>query len=68
MTSPASITVPQESVRELAKWAYAASYYDGIVALDRLTNLPGVGDIVAELAAQNLGREKTEFPEDFDDL
>ncbi len=67
-STAATMTVPVDAARELAKWAFAAHYYDGMVSLETLVDLPGVGSLVAEIAQLNAEREQSGMQKSFDEL
>lgn len=68
MARDALVTLPATAVHELAKWAYAAAHFDGLVPVSELLRLPVAGDFVADVERANRDREAAEFPPSYETL
>ncbi|KUM31900.1 hypothetical protein AQ436_01935 [Arthrobacter sp. EpRS66] len=61
------VTVPRDALRELSKWAFAASYFDGMISENELVQLAEpIRECIAEVRLRNDERESSDAPwEDF---
>ena len=68
------VSVPRDALRELSKWAYAASHFDGMVSESELVLLAApIRECIHEVKSRNEMRENSdepwvEFPRGFADV